>query len=58
MLQEVQVNGFTYYADVNNQILYADRDRKSGSPFHFLTKNERQQVENSLRFPKTKTTEE
>ena len=57
MLQEVQINMFTYYADVNKQILYTDRDMKSGSPFHFLTKNEREQVENCLRFPKVKTEE-
>ena len=52
MLQEIHINGFTYYADVNNQILYADKNKKSGSPFSFLSKNEKQQMENELRFPR------
>jgi len=51
MLQEVQINGFRYYADFNNQILYTDRDKKSGTPFSFLTKNEKAQIEIELRFP-------
>jgi len=53
MLQEVHVNGFVYYVDVNNRILYNDRDKKSGSPFSFLSKNEMEQVETELRFPRT-----
>jgi hypothetical protein len=52
MLQEVQLNLFRYYADVNNQILYTDRDKKSGTPFSFLSKSERQIVETQLRFPR------
>jgi len=58
MLQEVQVNGNKFFADVNNQVLYEDRDKKSGTPFSFLTKNEKQQVETELRFPRKKETEE
>ena len=54
MLQQVNLNGFTYYADVNAQILYNDRDKKSGTPFHFLTRNEKEQVEKELRFPRKK----
>jgi hypothetical protein len=50
MLQEVILNGLTYYADVNNQILYNDREKKSGIPFHFLSKKEKEQVEHELRF--------
>ena len=54
MLQQVNLNGFTYYADVNAQVLYNDRDKKSGTPFHFLTKNEKEIVEHELRFPRSK----
>ncbi len=57
MLQEIQINGFTYYADPNRQVLYADRDRKSGTPFQYLSKDEMRQVDNALRFPKVKTEE-
>jgi hypothetical protein len=55
MLQEVNINGFKYYADVNNQILYTDRDKKSGSPFSFLSANENKQLQNELRFPRKET---
>lgn len=52
MLQKVHINGFEYFADVNAQILYTDRDKKSGSPFTFLTANEQKQLQNELRFPR------
>ena len=52
MLQEIHINGFKYYADVNAQILYTDRDKKSGTPFSFLTKDENKQLQNELRFPR------
>ena len=55
MLQEVNINGFKYFADVNNQILYTDRDKKSGTPFSFLTKDENKQLQNELRFPRKET---
>ena len=55
---EVWVNGYQYYADVNNKILYIDREKKSGTPFSFLTKNELEQVEREVRFPRSKKTEE
>jgi ClpP class serine protease len=55
MLQKVHVNGFIYYADVNNQVLYTDRDKKSGSPFSFLSKDENKQLQNELRFPRKET---
>ena len=58
MLQAVNINGFQYFADVNNQILYLDKDKKSGTPFSFLTKNESQQMYNELRFPRKKVEEE
>ncbi len=57
MLQQVNLNGFTYFADVNAQVLYNDREKKSGTPFSFLTRNEREQVEHELRFPRKKKTE-
>jgi ClpP class serine protease len=52
MLQKVNINGFIYFADVNAQVLYTDRDKKSGTPFTFLTKDESKQVQNELRFPR------
>ncbi|MFA5207378.1 MAG: hypothetical protein WC428_01860 [Candidatus Paceibacterota bacterium] len=58
MLQKVNINGFIYFADVNNQVLYTDRDKKSGSPFSFLTKNENVQLQNELRFPRKEKEEE
>jgi ClpP class serine protease len=58
MLQKVNVNGFIYFADVNNQVLYTDRDKKSGTPFSFLTANEKSQIENELRFPRKEKEEE
>jgi hypothetical protein len=51
MLQKININGFTYFADINAQILYTDRNKKSGTPFSFLTNNEKSQIENELRFP-------
>lgn len=53
-MREININGFTYYVDSNNRILYNDRDKKSGVPFSFLTKNEREQIESQLRFPQVK----
>lgn len=58
MLQKVHVNGFIYFADVNNQVLYTDRDKKSGTPFSFLTANEKSQIETELRFPRKEKEEE
>lgn len=58
MLQKVNINGFTYYADVNNQVLYTDREKKSGTPFSFLNKNEKSQIENELRFPRKEKEED
>ncbi len=58
MLQKVNINGFIYYADVNNQVLYTDRDKKSGSPFSFLTSDENKQLQNELRFPRKENEEE
>lgn len=51
---EVKVNGYTYYADIRNRILYEDRDKKKGTPFNYLTKNELEQVEKEIRFPRPK----
>lgn len=58
MLREIKVNGFQYYADINNQILYQDKEKKSGTPFSFLTQNEKEQVEKELRFPRKKKEDE
>lgn len=54
---EVWINGSLYYADIKNKILYIDRDRTSGTPFSFLTKNEMEQLEREVRFPRSKKTE-
>lgn len=51
---EVWVNGYQYYADIKNKILYDDREKKNGTPFSFLTKNELEQVERMIRFPRKK----
>lgn len=52
MLQEIHINGIKCFADVNAQILYSDRDKKSGKPMSYLTENERKQILNELRFPR------
>ena len=51
---EVSINGYTYFADIRNRIPYEDRERTKGTPFNYLTKNESEQLEKELRFPKTK----
>jgi hypothetical protein len=55
-MNEVTVNGFTYYADIRNRILYDDKEKTSGIPFSYLTKNELEQVQKELRFPRSKKT--
>jgi hypothetical protein len=55
---EVKVNGYTYYADVRNRILYEDKEKTKGTPFNYLTKNELEQVEKELRFPRSKKKED
>ena len=52
MLNIVHINGFIWYADINNRILYDGSDKRNGIPFSFLTKNENDQLENELRFPR------
>ncbi|MFA5366637.1 MAG: hypothetical protein WC333_02035 [Dehalococcoidia bacterium] len=54
MLQIVHINGFVWYADINSQVLYEDSEKKSGTPFSFMARNEREQMENELRFPRRK----
>lgn len=54
---EVKVNGFTYYADICNRILYEDKEQTKGTPFSYLTKNELEQVECEIRFPRKKKEE-
>lgn len=49
MLQQVFINGFEFFVDTCNKILYSDREKKSGVPFNYMTKNEREQMERSLR---------
>lgn len=49
---EIWINGFQYYADIQNKILYLDRDKINGTPFSFLTKNEMDQINKELKFPK------
>ena len=55
MLQEIHINGFKYYADVNAQILYTDEEKKNGTPFNYLTTNEKTILQNELRFPRKET---
>lgn len=58
MIREVKINGFQFYADINNQILYQDKEKKSGTPFSFLSQSEREQMEKELRFPRKKKEDE
>jgi len=57
-MYEVHVNGFIWYADVRNRVLYEDREKTRGTPFSYLTKNDLEQVENELRFPRSKKEDE
>lgn len=57
MLQQVFINGFEYFADMCNRILYNDREKNSGVPFSYMTENERQQLERSLRIGRPKCQE-
>lgn len=56
-LQEVKINGFIYFADTNNKILYENSDKKNGTPFSFLAKNEIEQMEKEIRFPRVRKEE-
>lgn len=47
---EVKINGYTYFVDVKNKIVYENREKTNGVPYSFLTKNELEQVERQLRF--------
>jgi hypothetical protein len=58
MLQKIHINGFKYYADVNARILYTDEEKKNGTPFNYLTADEKTQMENELRFPRKENEEE
>ena len=58
MLQKVNINGFEYFVDVNAQIIYTDDEKKSGTPFNYLTANEKTQMQNELRFPRKEAEEE
>ena len=57
-MYEVHVNGFIWYADIHNRVLYEDREKTRGTPFSYLTKNDLEQVENELRFPRSKKEDE
>ena len=45
-----QINGYTYFVDVKNKIVYENREKTNGVPYSFLTKNELEQIERQLRF--------
>lgn len=47
---EVKINGYTYFVDVKNKIVYENREKTNGVPYSFLTKNELEQIERQLRF--------
>lgn len=53
-MYEVKINGSTYFADVKARVLYTDREKKSGTPFTYLTANELTQLEKAIRFPEVK----
>lgn len=50
-LVKVKINGYTYYADDTKRILY-DEDKKNGVNYDKLTKNEREQLYNEIKFPR------
>lgn len=54
---EVLFDGTMYYADIQNKILYTDRDKKNGTPFNYLIKEMQVSLENQIRFPKSKKEE-
>ena len=51
-LNEVRINGFVYYADLNKRVLYVDKERTSYTQFSFLTSNERSQLMNEIFYPR------
>lgn len=53
-MKEIIINGFTYYVDVINRILYEDREKTKGVPFNYLPKNELELIERKLRFSNNK----
>lgn len=55
---EVTVNGSTWYADQQNQILYENSSKTKGTPFSFLSSNDLEQVQRELRFPRKKVSDE
>ena len=55
---EVTINGFTWYADQQNQILYENSGKTKGTPFSFLSSNDLEQVQKELRFPRKKVSDE
>jgi hypothetical protein len=57
-MYEVNVNGYKWFADTQAKILYEDKEKTKGTPFSFLTKNELEQVEREIRFPRPKTSED
>ena len=56
-MNEVSVNGYTYFVDTKERIMYVDREKTNGTPFNYLTKNELEQVEREIRFPRKKKEE-
>lgn len=46
---EVKINGYTYYADLKDHVLYEDKEKQNCVTFLFLTENEKKQLNESLR---------
>mgnify|MGYP000951272782 CR=1 FL=1 len=54
---EVMINGFVWFFDFKTKILYEDREKTKGTPMSFMTKNEMEQLEKEIRFPRKKVKE-
>jgi hypothetical protein len=51
-MNKVYVNGFVWYADISNRMLYEDLNKTSGTSFKFLTDNEIKQINDSIKYPR------
>lgn len=52
MLYKVYVNGFVWYADFGNKMLYEDLNKTSGTSFKHLTNNEIRQINDCKNYPR------
>ena len=53
-LQEVKINGYTWYVDLSKRYIFEDKDCKKGTSFSFLTKDELKQLNDYINYPRNK----